>query len=50
VSEQSETGKKPVGTSETGKRDTLKQQHVAREQQKSVKIDDEKFIKSFFLF
>ncbi len=38
TSDPSETGRKPVGTSDAGKRDILKQQHATREQQKSVKI------------
>ncbi|CAF3616574.1 unnamed protein product [Adineta steineri] len=35
TTDPSETGRKSVGVSETGKRDSQKQQHTAREQQKS---------------
>ncbi len=38
MSEPSETGRKPVSISDTGKRESIKQQHASREHHKTVKL------------
>ena len=48
MSEPSEIGRKPTSISDTGKRESLKQQHASRDQQKAVKLPLEKPSALFF--